>query len=152
ESRARRALLHAPRERGEDAHLDRTDTGHPLHLAPLHADARPRCAHAAHHASGAAGRRSGGALTAKTRSRARAALFAVVGVVTLAACRQPTLPVLGDVPAFSLTERAGTPFTQDDVRGAVWIADFIFTRCPDVCPILTTRMRDLQRTLDGSDP
>ncbi len=34
----------------------------------------------------------------------------------------------------------------------MWIADFIFTRCPDVCPILTTRMRDLQRTLDGSDP
>jgi protein SCO1/2 len=60
--------------------------------------------------------------------------------------------VLGDVPAFSLTERAGTPFTQDDVRGTVWIADFIFTRCPDVCPVLTSRMRELQRTLEGSDP
>jgi protein SCO1/2 len=62
------------------------------------------------------------------------------------------LPVLGDVPAFSLTERAGTPLTQDDVRGTVWIADFIFTRCPDVCPMLTTRMHDLQRTLDGTTP
>jgi protein SCO1/2 len=38
------------------------------------------------------------------------------------------------------------------VRGTVWIADFIFTRCPDVCPILTSRMRELQRTLEGSQP
>jgi protein SCO1/2 len=57
------------------------------------------------------------------------------------------LPVLGDVPAFSLTERAGTPFTRDDVRGKVWIVDFVFTRCPDVCPALTARMRELQKTL-----
>jgi protein SCO1/2 len=58
--------------------------------------------------------------------------------------------VLGVVPAFSLTERAGTPVTQDALRGKVWIADFIFTRCPDVCPVLTTRMRGLQKTLDAA--
>ena len=54
------------------------------------------------------------------------------------------------MPAFSLVERAGTPLTQDDLRGKVWIADFIFTRCPDVCPVLTTRMRDLQKTLEAA--
>ena len=51
------------------------------------------------------------------------------------------------VPEFRLTERAGTQLTQADLRGKVWIADFIFTRCPDVCPALTSRMRDLQKTL-----
>ena len=65
------------------------------------------------------------------------------------ACGSPTLPTLGVVPAFSLTERAGTALTQDDLRGKVWVADFIFTRCPDVCPVLTSRMRDLQKTLDA---
>jgi protein SCO1 len=30
------------------------------------------------------------------------------------------------------------------------VADFIFTRCPDVCPVLTARMRDLQKTLDAN--
>lgn len=69
----------------------------------------------------------------------------------LSACRTPDLPTLGNVPAFHLTERAGTPFASDDVRGQVWIADFVFTRCPDVCPLLTTRMHDLQRTLHGQD-
>jgi len=68
---------------------------------------------------------------------------------TLAACGSPALPVLGVVPSFSLTERAGGAVTQDDLRGKVWIADFIFTRCPDVCPVLTSRMRDLQKTLDA---
>ena len=53
------------------------------------------------------------------------------------------------MPPFRLTERAGTPLTQDDLRGKVWIADFIFTRCPDVCPVLTTRMRGLQQTLES---
>jgi protein SCO1 len=66
----------------------------------------------------------------------------------LAACGSPALPVLGTVPAFSLTERGGAPLTQDDLRGKVWVADFIFTRCPDVCPVLTSRMRELQKTLD----
>ena len=65
----------------------------------------------------------------------------------LASCRAPALPVLGDVPPFRLVDRAGAPFTQDDLRGGVWIADFIFTRCPDVCPVLTTRMRALEQTL-----
>ena len=57
--------------------------------------------------------------------------------------------MLGIVPPFSLIERAGTPLTQDDLRGKVWIADFVFTRCPDVCPVLTTRMRGLQKTLEA---
>jgi protein SCO1/2 len=58
--------------------------------------------------------------------------------------------VLGTVPPFAMTERSGQPLTDRDLRGRVWIANFIFTRCPDVCPALTTRMRDVQRRLDGS--
>lgn len=72
------------------------------------------------------------------------AVAGVLGLAALAGCATPALPVLGTIPAFHLTERAGTPFTQDDVRGRVWIADFIFTRCPDVCPALTTRMHGLE--------
>jgi protein SCO1 len=51
------------------------------------------------------------------------------------------------VPPFALVERAGTPLRSDDLRGKVWIADFVFTRCPDVCPVLTGRMASLQRAL-----
>jgi protein SCO1/2 len=39
-----------------------------------------------------------------------------------------------------------------DLEGSVWIAGFIFTRCPDVCPALTERMAGLERTLAGTEP
>jgi len=55
--------------------------------------------------------------------------------------------VLGTVPAFTLTERSGKPLGTADLAGHVWVADFIFTRCPDVCPALTARMALLQESL-----
>jgi protein SCO1/2 len=57
------------------------------------------------------------------------------------------------VPPFTLTERSGAPLTTADLAGRVWVADFIFTRCPDFCPALTARMAGLQRALPpGADP
>lgn len=77
-----------------------------------------------------------------------AALVAVLGLGL--GCSQP-LPVLGDLPAFSLTERGGTTIGAADLHGNVWIADFVFTRCPDFCPALTARMAHLQTLLPADD-
>jgi protein SCO1/2 len=55
------------------------------------------------------------------------------------------LPLLGTVPDFSLTERSGQAFGLNDLRGKVWIADFIFTNCAGTCPIMTTAMTEIQR-------
>jgi len=79
------------------------------------------------------------------RPRRLAGLAAVVAVGL--ACGGPSLPLLGVVPGFTLVERSGRPFSDADVRGHVWIADFIFTRCPDVCPLLTKRMAEVQAAL-----
>lgn len=69
------------------------------------------------------------------------------------ALRPRALPVLGTLPPFSLTERAGRSVSAADLAGQVWIADFIFTRCPDICPALTAQMARLQTTLPpASDP
>lgn len=54
------------------------------------------------------------------------------------------LPVLGEVPAFTLTDATGASVTTASLRGAVWVADFIFTSCPDVCPLLSTHMAEVQ--------
>ncbi len=62
--------------------------------------------------------------------------------------RPPALPDLGELPAFSLTDQRGRSFGLDDLRGKVWVADFIFTSCSDACPRLTQRMRSLQDRLD----
>ena len=55
-----------------------------------------------------------------------------------------TLPVIGSVADFSLTNQAGQRVTLADLRGHVWVADIIFTRCPGPCPRMTKQMQSLQ--------
>jgi protein SCO1/2 len=49
------------------------------------------------------------------------------------------------LPEFTLTERSGKPLSLDDLRGKVWVADFIFTRCPGPCPAMSLKFAQLQR-------
>lgn len=56
----------------------------------------------------------------------------------------PTPPVLATLEPFSLTEAQGNAFGSRQLRGKVWIADFIFTRCAGPCPMMTSRMAQLQ--------
>lgn len=51
----------------------------------------------------------------------------------------------GTVPAFALTERAGRPVTDRDLRGLVWVADFIYTECTETCPTQSLEFARLQR-------
>jgi len=48
---------------------------------------------------------------------------------------------------FTLTERSGRPFSLAELKGRVWVADFIFTNCPGPCPVMTRRMRELHDAL-----
>lgn len=57
------------------------------------------------------------------------------------------LPVIRAVPDFALTDQDGKTFTNGDLRGKIWIADFIFTRCQGPCPLMTSRMLEMQRAL-----
>ncbi|WP_437970782.1 SCO family protein [Sorangium sp. So ce260] len=49
------------------------------------------------------------------------------------------------LPAFELTDQRGQRFGLEQLRGRVWIADFIFTTCPTVCPKLTQRMKEIEQ-------
>ena len=50
---------------------------------------------------------------------------------------------------FSLINQNGKTITQDAYRGKIYIADFFFTTCPTICPIMTMNMADIQnRTLE----
>lgn len=48
------------------------------------------------------------------------------------------------VPDFHLTTQQGVPLTHADMTGKIWIADFIFTNCPTICPAMTSEMARLQ--------
>jgi protein SCO1/2 len=54
------------------------------------------------------------------------------------------LPVLSTVPAFAFVDQSGAPFTAQSLEGRVWVANFIFTRCPNICPKFTAKMGTLQ--------
>ncbi|MCP4246526.1 MAG: SCO family protein [bacterium] len=59
----------------------------------------------------------------------------------------PDLPTLGQAPPFELTERDGEPFQAAELTGKVWVADFIFTYCAGPCPLMTSRMAELQKAV-----
>ncbi len=48
------------------------------------------------------------------------------------------------LPEFSLVERSGKRVTLSNLRGKVWIADFIYTSCTDTCPLQSADMAGLQ--------
>ncbi|MEP6809013.1 MAG: SCO family protein [Chthoniobacterales bacterium] len=62
-----------------------------------------------------------------------------------------TIANYGAVPQFELTNQEGQPFGSAELKGKIWIADFIFTSCPGPCPIISSRMSELQRPLENSD-
>jgi protein SCO1/2 len=79
-----------------------------------------------------------------------AVLIAVFAATLVQRLRRPEPPpVLGQVPEFSLTNRDGRTVRRQDLAGSPWVADFIFTRCPASCPIMTARMARLNRELSG---
>jgi protein SCO1/2 len=55
----------------------------------------------------------------------------------------------GTVPDFKLTERSGKDVRLAELHGKIWIADFIYTNCPDICPLQTATMAKLQEELAG---
>jgi protein SCO1/2 len=61
------------------------------------------------------------------------------------------LPILWEVPPFSFAGVDGRAVDASALRGHVWIADFIFTRCVTMCPITTSRMSVLRRSIRSGD-
>lgn len=61
------------------------------------------------------------------------------------------MPNYGSVPAFELTNQNAQSFGSGNLAGKIWIADFVFTSCPGPCPIISSRMSELQRPLEKSD-
>lgn len=53
----------------------------------------------------------------------------------------------GAVPDFTLTERSEASVSLNDLKGKIWIADFIFTYCAGPCPKMSLQMAELQKTL-----
>ena len=75
------------------------------------------------------------------------------GVVTafiLSQHPKSPLPLYGTVADFTLTDRNGQPISLKDLKGKIWVADFIFTHCAGQCPMMSRQMSRLQKQLPSS--
>jgi len=83
-------------------------------------------------------------------------LIALLGVALVGCPQGPTTPAgtgrPSDLeipaPAFQMTERLGKPVALDDLKGKVWVASFVFTRCSGPCPQVSATMARLQKELN----
>lgn len=57
------------------------------------------------------------------------------------------MPPVKEVPGFKLQDQQGDTVTREDFIGDLWVANFIFTRCPGPCSLLSQQMQKLQETL-----
>ncbi|OKO94116.1 SCO family protein [Geobacillus proteiniphilus] len=72
-------------------------------------------------------------------------MMMIVAVCLLAACGK-TIPDAKNWPVadFTFVDQSGKPFGLRDLKGKVWVADFIFTNCETVCPPMTAHMAKLK--------
>jgi protein SCO1/2 len=67
--------------------------------------------------------------------------------------RRPPLPeAVGEVPAFSLVDETGQPFTREDMlaEDKTWVVGFVFTSCPSICPAISRAMLSFQEQIERS--
>jgi protein SCO1/2 len=78
------------------------------------------------------------------------ALLALPAFLPAPAAADETLPVIGPAPDFALTSQDGMPVALASLRGRVVAVSFLYTACPDICPLLTQKLVEVQDAL-GKD-
>lgn len=100
---------------------------------------------------------TGNAVTTKRRLDRGTLIWVVLGGIILGIAGVNLWSVFGtkpeiespqravvSVPDFQLTTQQGATLTLSDMKGKVWVAAFIFTYCPTICPAMTQEMARLQ--------
>ncbi len=59
------------------------------------------------------------------------------------------LPILGEVPYFQFKNENGENFGTNELRGKVYIANFMFTSCTTFCPDLLRKVQLIQHRMRG---
>ena len=77
----------------------------------------------------------------------RLVIVILLSILAFSCNRASNLETFYPVPDFSLTDQTDKPVTLHELKGRVWVADFIFTNCGGTCPVMTEKMRKLQETL-----
>jgi len=78
--------------------------------------------------------------------------------------QKTTLPILGipqiqhngdtlyhTIPAFSFVDQNNNIVTKETFKGKVYVADFFFTSCPSICPVMTRQMKRIYDRFENED-
>ncbi len=74
-----------------------------------------------------------------------AAFAAAVIALEIKRQHEPEIGSFKPVPDFQLTERTGKTVTLAELKGKVWLADFIYSTCPGPCPMISSKLAELQK-------
>lgn len=95
-------------------------------------------------------------------------IFAVAGIAFMAACggnKQSRLPIYGQrepvsktmdgkqvtdtvyhtIPDFKMVSQLGDSVSNKELNGKIYVADFFFTTCPSICPIMHRNMLNVYK-------
>ena len=74
-------------------------------------------------------------------------IFLVISTLLMTACGKKEIenPLNWPVKDFTATTQDNKQLGLKDLKGKVWISDFIFTSCVDVCPPMTSNMSKIQK-------
>ena len=61
--------------------------------------------------------------------------------------RSAVLLTYWEIPPFHLVDQNGDTLRSSDLLGRPWVASFIFTNCPGVCPLISARMARIRDVL-----
>jgi protein SCO1/2 len=85
-------------------------------------------------------------MRSKTLGLRLAALVGLLGLLALGCSKRSAedVPVLGQLPEFSLVDQDQQLFSRESMEGSFWVSAFVFTHCRSTCPRLTAHMKGLQ--------
>ncbi|GAA4779321.1 hypothetical protein GCM10023231_02580 [Olivibacter ginsenosidimutans] len=82
-------------------------------------------------------------------------VFIAVSILFGAACHQEKkkLPILGEgktIPTFSFINQDSVTLTNKDFDQSIYVADFFFTSCPSICPIMSKNLLKVLKKYQGN--
>jgi protein SCO1 len=85
--------------------------------------------------------------------KVRLSFLLLIMVALLSACGQKGIENPLDYPVneFKAVTQDNEPFEKKNLDGKIWVADFIFTNCADVCPPMTANMTKLQKMVEEEE-
>ncbi|MDQ0228875.1 SCO family protein [Metabacillus malikii] len=74
-------------------------------------------------------------------------IITMVGLTACSTSAPISNPLNYEVQSFQYNNQDGETVSLSELKGTVWLANFVFTNCETVCPPMTAHMKELQNKM-----